>query len=198
MLERQIDCGLLQEIWEQTNNIKHKSEVEKMLEINGLKYISCPRPSNSKGVSYGGVAIEANLEWFTLEEIKINAPKNLEVICGLLKPKFQDSKFKRIIVCSFCSPPNKRRNSNMADHIVSTLQILSARYPNSGLILGADRNEMDILPVLNCGLKLRQMVNMGLRHGKILDIIIMNMKSYYNSAIIVPPGVQSSFQDNQV
>ena len=75
----------------------------------------------------------------------------------------------------------------MADHIVSTLQMLSARYPDSGLILGADRNEMDILPVLNCGLKLRQMVNMGTRHGKILDIIIMNMKSYYNSAIIVPP-----------
>ena len=75
----------------------------------------------------------------------------------------------------------------MADHIVSTLQMLSARYPDSGLILGADRNEMDILPVLNCGLKLRQMVNMGTRHGKILDSIIMNMKSYYNSAIIVPP-----------
>ena len=60
MLERKIDCGFLQEIWEQTNNIEHKSEVEKMLEINGLKYISCPRPPNSKGVCYGGVAIVAN------------------------------------------------------------------------------------------------------------------------------------------
>ena len=56
MLERQIDCGFLQEIWEQSDNIEHKNEVEKMLEINGLKYISCPRPKNSKGVSYGGVA----------------------------------------------------------------------------------------------------------------------------------------------
>ena len=69
----------------------------------------------------------------------------------------------------------------MADHIVSTLQMLSAKYPECGLILGADKNDMDIRPILNYGLRLRQAVDQFTRQGLILDIIIMNCLSYYNS-----------------
>ena len=75
----------------------------------------------------------------------------------------------------------------MADHIVSTLQMLSAKFPECGLILGADKNEMDIRPILNCGLRLRQAVDKCTRQGRILDIIIMNTLGYYNSPIIAPP-----------
>jgi hypothetical protein len=55
------------------------------------------------------------------------------------------------------------------------------------LILGADRNEMDIRPILNSGLRLRQVVDRGTRNGVILDIIIMNLSGLYNSPIIAPP-----------
>ena len=127
-----------------------------------------------------------NLRKFSVEKIMINVPKNLEVVWGLLKAKAQCTKFKKIIVCSFYSPPSKKRNSKMADHIVSTLQMLYTRYPDSGLILGADKNAMDIKPILNCGLKLRQVVDKYTRQGRILDIIIMNMMRFYNSPIICP------------
>ena len=158
-----------------------------MLELRGLKYISCPRPPNAKGVSYGGAAIVVNLQRFSLEKIKVNVPKNIEAVWGMLTPKNKSAKFKKIIVCSFYSPPNKKRNSKMADHIVSSLQMLSAKYPECGLILGADKNDMDIRPILNCGLRLRQAVDQFTRQGRILDIIIMNCLSYYNSPIIAPP-----------
>ena len=158
-----------------------------MLEIDGLQYISKPRPTNAKGKSYGGAAIVINKEKFSCEKLNIFVPRTLEVVWGLVKPKNPSAKFKQIIACSFYSPPNKRKNSKMADHLVSTLHMLCAKYPDSGIILGADKNNMDITPLLNCGLKLRQIVDKNTRQDKIIDIVIMNTGGYYKSPIIAPP-----------
>ena len=128
-----------------------------------------------------------NLEKFSCEKLKVNNPSNLEAVWGLLQSKNSTAKYKKIIVCSFYSPPNKKRNTKMADHIVSTLQMLYSKYPDCGIILGADRNNMDIKPILSCGLRLRQVVNLSTRQGAILDIIIMNLSSYFKSPVIVPP-----------
>ena len=54
LLERKIQCAFLTEIWQQTDNTNHQFEIEKMFEMSGLAYISCPRPPNAKGISYGG------------------------------------------------------------------------------------------------------------------------------------------------
>ena len=187
LLERKIDLGFLVEIWEQTHKSEHKFEIEKLLELDGLQYISCPRPPNKRGVSHGGAAIVVNLRKFSLEKLNIVIPNNLEVVWGLLKPKNPSAKFKKIVACSFYSPPNKNRNSKMADHIVSTLQMLCSKYPECGIILGADKNGMDIRPILNCGLRLRQVVTKSTRGDHILDIIIMNVSSLYKTPVIVPP-----------
>ena len=85
-----------------------------------------------------------NLEKFSCEKLKVNNPSNLEAVWGLLQSKNPTAKYKKIIVCSFYSPPNKKRNTKMADHIVSTLQMLYSKYPDCGIILGADRNNMGI------------------------------------------------------
>ena len=53
--------------------------------------------------------------------------------------------------------------------------------------MGADKNDMNIKPILNCGLRLKQVVDLPTRHGKILDILIMSIPQLYNSPIIVPP-----------
>ena len=65
--------------------------------------------------------------------------------------------------------------------------MLSTKYPESGIILGADKNSMDISPLLTCGLKLKQIVDKNTINGKILDVLIMNLSKYYNSPIIAPP-----------
>ena len=150
--------------------------------MHGLQYISNPRPQNAKGRSYGGVALVINQEKFSCEKLNIHIPSNLEAVWGLIKPKF-----KKIIACSFYSPPNKNKNSKMADHISSTLHMLCSKYPDCGIILGADKNNMDITPILNCGLKLHQIVDKNTRKQKILDVIIMNTSGFYNSPVIAPP-----------
>ena len=187
IFERSVDISFLQETWEQSDNKTHQFEIEKMLEIDGLQYISAPRPKNAKGRSYGGAAMVINTEKFSCEKLNIFVPSTLEVVWGLVKPKTPSVKYKRIIACSFYSPPNKMKNSKMADHIVSTLHMLYSKYPDSAIILGADKNKMDIKPILNCGLKLRNIVNQNTHQGKILDVIIMNTSGLYKSPLIAPP-----------
>ena len=75
ILERKIDLGFLQEIWEQSHKKEHQFEIEKMLELHGLKYISTSRPPNAKGVSYGGAAIVVNLKKFSVEKLNIQIQK---------------------------------------------------------------------------------------------------------------------------
>ena len=181
-MERNIQAGFCCEIWEQKENKTHQMDIENMLETDGLKYISTPRPNG-----WGGAAIIVNQEKFSLEKLNIYIPYNLEIIWGIMKPKDERAIFKRIIVCSFYSPPNSRKNAKLSDHIVTTLQMLSTQYPNSPIIMGADRNSMDISPIINCGLKMRQIVDKPTRKNKILDVIITNVPDLYKSPVIVPP-----------
>ena len=104
-----------------------------------------------------------------------------------IETKILRKKFKNIILCSFYSPPGKNKNRELADHLVTTLHMLSAVYPDSGIILGADKNSMNISPLLDCGLRLRQIVDKLTRGKKIIDILITNLHSYYQSPVIAPP-----------
>ena len=187
LLERSVGVGFLQETWEQSENKFHMYEIEKLLEIDGFQYISAPRPQNCHGRSYGGAAIVIDKRKYSCQKINIFVPNNLEVVWSMVKPKNQFTKFKKIIACSFYSPPSKKKNTKLADHIVTTLHMLLSKYPESAIILGADKNQMDISPILNCGLKLRQVVDKNTRKGKILDVIIMNISGLYKTPIIAPP-----------
>ena len=187
ILKRNVDLAFLQEIWEQSENEYHIHEIETMLEIDGLIYISNPRKPNRNNVSHGGTAVIINSFKFTGKKLDISVPSSLEVVWCLVKPKQSSAKFKEIVACSFYSPPDKNKNTQLADYLVSSLHLVSSKYPESAILLGADRNGMDISPILNCGLKLRQMVECKTHGRKIFDIIIMNMGKYHNSAIIAPP-----------
>ena len=117
--------AFLQEIWEPKENKEFNFQIEKMFEIEGLQYISKPRPPNARGRSYGGAAIVVNNKKFSCEKLDVLVPKNLEVVWGLLKPRsLSPSLYKRIIACSFYSPPSKGKHSKLADHIITTLHML--------------------------------------------------------------------------
>ena len=160
-----------------------------MFELEGLSYYSKPRSKTVKGVSYGGVAIIVNTKKFTAEKLDVHVPSNVEAYWLLVKPKTISSTVKEIVACSFYSPPsnNKKKNEALAEHIISNLHLMSTRYQNCAIILGADKNAMNLSPIIDCGLKLRQMVNTNTRGSKILDIIIMNMGRFYNDAVVNPP-----------
>ena len=133
ILEREIGLSLLSEIWEVKGKKKHISEVTKMLEIEGLKYISTPRASNKRG---GGCAIVAHLPKFSLEKIDVTIPRSVEVVYGLLRPKKPSAQLREIIVVAFYSPPRSRKKTELLDHIISTCQSLLTKYPSAGIVIG--------------------------------------------------------------
>ena len=75
LIERQIDVGFFSEIWQKSENKKHQTEIEKMLESEGRKYISTVRPRG-----WGGAPLIVNQRKFHLEKLNIVIPHNLEVV----------------------------------------------------------------------------------------------------------------------
>ena len=183
-LERNIDVGLLCEIWQKAENKKHSSEIEKLLEIDGLKYFSTLRPNGKRG---GGAGIIVNLERFSVEKLDICNPHNLEICWALAKPKSQNAMVQKIILCSFYCPPRSKKKVKLVDHIICTLQTLTTRYPDCGICLGGDKNKLDITPILNSNMKLLQMVTKSTRKDEILDIFVTNLAHCYNQPVIIPP-----------
>ena len=61
MKERAVDISFLTEVWQQAENKKHQFKLEELLEMEGVQYISTPRPGSKRG---GGAAIAVGLDSF--------------------------------------------------------------------------------------------------------------------------------------
>ena len=183
LLEREISLALLSEIWEKTTCKKQQFELEKMYEMEGLKYISTPR-TQKRG---GGAAIVVNTRTFTLEKIQVIIPYQLEVVWGLVRPKKMSSKVKEIIVGSFYSPPKSKKNSKLLDHLISTTHFLLTKYPNAGVVLGGDKNNLNISTLISGIPRMKQIVTQNTHKNKILDVIVTNMHALYGVPEIAPP-----------
>ena len=183
MKMRDISCAMLSEVWEKANCKKQQFELEKMLNMDGMKYISTPR-TTKRG---GGAAIVAQLNTFTLDKIEVPNPNKVEVVFGLLRPKKTTCKIKEIIIAAFYSPPKSRKNPQLLDHLLSNSLNLLSKYPNAGLCIGGDRNNLNISPLLNGIPKLSQLVTKPTYQHKVLDIILTNMSNLYCVPIITPP-----------
>ena len=140
MKVRESDFSFLTEVWEKKEKKKHQHKLE------GIKYISTPRPGAQRG---GGAAIAVRLEHFSISKLNIPLPRSVEVVWGLLKPKIVTGKVNIIIVCCFYSPPRSRKNQVLIDHLTVTLQSLLAVHVNAGVIISGDRNSIDISTLLS-------------------------------------------------
>ena len=98
---------------------------------------------------------------FHIEKLQIQIPHQLEIVWALAKPKNEEAKFKKIILCSFYSPPRSKLRNKLKDHMIGTLQTLVSKYPECGIFIGGDKNKMNISPILSSNQKLRQIVKTG-------------------------------------
>ena len=183
LLENEISCGLIQEIWQKEDDEDLEEGIEEIFQTKGLIYISNPRHVSKRG---GGVAIVANTADVTVEKLDIIIPHNLEIVWALIKPRMS-SLFKVIIVASFYLPPKSRKKTKMFDHISQTVQLLLCKHIGAGILVGADRNEFDIDPLLNIAPRMKQIVTLPTRGNNILSVLITNMSQYYSTPIINPP-----------
>ena len=181
--ERATDICCVTEVWEKISSKRHQEKIEEMLELKGLKYISTPRRNGRRG---GGAAIIVNLENFSLSKLNIKIPRLVETVWGLLKPKKVDSA-RPIIVCCFYSPPNRKKNPGLIDHLTVTLQKLTKIHKNAGLIICGDRNHIEIQTFLALDPTLKQLVTKPTHGNKTLDVVCTNLSAYYSESEILPP-----------
>ena len=181
IIQRKITVSLVSETWEQAKGSKKfQAETERLFELYGLQFISCPRPSTQRG---GGAAIIVDTNKFYCEKLNVMVPGKLECVWAMLRPKkvSKETVFKEIILCGFYSAPKSRKNRKLLDHIISTLHLLLTKYPNCGWVAGGDKNQLPLAPLLGALPKSRQIVTQNTHKGrKIYDILLTNMGSYYS------------------
>jgi hypothetical protein len=186
ILEREIDLILCSETWQKDSNRRLNADIETMLEIDGLEFISCPRPSNKRG---GGCAVIVKREKFTVEKLHIIVPHKLEVVWCLVRPRNVTTRteFREDISCAFYSPPNYRKNGKLAEHIIFQIHHLLTKYPRAGYICGGDKNSMPLGPIINALPKCKQIVTKNTyKQRKIYDVILTNMSHLYSVPYIAP------------
>ena len=184
MIERGADISFLSEVWEKSENKHHKNKVEEMLEMKGISYISTPRPGVKRG---GGTAIALNPNRFSLSKLNIAVPNPLEIVWGLLRPNETTGDIKKIILCSFYSPPNSKKNNLLVDHISVTYNALKMQHPNAATLICGDKNNLDEKRIVALDPNFHQIVSKNTRKNKVLDIIITDLQSFYNIPAIIPP-----------
>ena len=186
ILMRQTDLCILTEVWEKQESKKHQKAIESMFETNGIKYVSTPRPGARRG---GGTALACSSERFSLTKLNVPIPSPLEACFALLKPKHPTGKMNTFICGSFYSPPRSRCKTKMAEFLSVTLCQLRSEHPDSGVILGADINDMSLDLLFSLDPTLRQIVNFytNKNDDKTLDVIITDCHRLLQEPTRLPP-----------
>ena len=127
-----------------------------MFEMEGISYISTPRPGAKRG---GGAGIAFYSGRFTFSKLNIFIPKPLEVAWALLRPIEATGDIKKIILCSLYSPPNSRKNNLLVDHISITYNTLKIQHPEAGIIICGDKNNLDEKKIISLDPNFRQILS---------------------------------------
>ena len=181
---RNIGVAICSETWHKEDKKKHRTETERLLYMEGLKFLSTPRPPGKRG---GGCGIVGDLTKFTLDKIEINNEHKLEICWGILRPKdASNCAIKEYVVAAFYCPPRSKKKEKLITHIIVNTHKLLTKYPNCGFFIGGDKNCLNLAPILLGLPKFRQVVVGNTHEDKCLDVLITNIASLYHPPEIVP------------
>ena len=150
------------------------------MEINGF----CLVRRDRKLRTGGGICafIRSNIPFKILDELHDD---NLETMWLYLRPCKLPRGISSLIVCVVYHPPSNEDNT-IIDHLSSNLDSALAKYPHAGILLVGDFNRCSFSHLCQ-RFNLKQIVNQPTRGNATLDLIITNLKDFYNSPHILPP-----------
>ena len=114
-----------------------------MFQREGLQMMSTSRKTQRGG----GVAIVADTLAMDMEEPEVLVPHNLEIKWAIGRPKA--GHIKAIIIGAFYYPPRSMKKQKLLNHITETIHLLLTKHPQAEVLLGGDRNEMEMAQVIS-------------------------------------------------
>ena len=82
-------------------------------------------------------------------------------------------------------PPNAK-NSEMLNYLIECLSFIVANYSKCGIIILGDFNRLNIIRLKN-NFNLKQIVNFPTRGQNILDLVLTNLKNFYEKTEKLSP-----------
>ena len=187
-----LTLGLHSEVWEDKEKKDHQNKIEEAMELEGVHYISNPRPKRRGG----GAAITLVGGDFTLTRLDVVTPRNLEVVWGLVRPNQPTKDFKGIIVCSFYSVPRSKRKTQLIEHIAINYGELRTRYKDCFFLTGGDKNDLDLKLILDISPTFHTHNTKPTYGQKNIDVLVSDMVHLFNEPIIIP-NVPTDIPDGQ-
>ena len=178
---RVISVVLVTETWGKDDKKTYRNNLLNIFQEYGFQTIS----KNRKTQRGGGVAIVFDSSVIDFEDTQVFVPHNLEVRWGIGKPK--SGVVKKIIFCVFYYPPKARKKSALIDHLIITLHSLLASHNDAEIVLGGDRNEIDLSQVFSSIPNLKLIPSGPTHNNKVLDIFATTMWKLYKQPEIVDP-----------
>ena len=111
----------------------------------------------------------------------------IEVVWAIFRPISPSKSLKKILLCSFYSPPLAGKNAKLVDHLTDEVQKFLALNPDGGIIVSGDANLLDIDALLEADSSLKQIVKVPTRKDKTLDIVVTNLGKYFKPPMSIPP-----------
>ena len=163
------------------------------------KHISYYRKNRAPG---GGCAIFYNEKKFSVLDLKIPAPSEVENIWAIFTPKEGSLSFgpnhnvKRIAVGSYYVSPRSRYQRETIGHIIDTICTLRAKYDNEvNFLIGGDFNRTEVTDILDCYGALHQIISVPTRNEATLEIILTDLHTLFHPPTTLPPLQVDSGKD---
>ena len=172
----QIDIAVLTETW-QSDKI-----CDDFLAIDGFNVFTRTRDMKRGG----GVAVYVKEQIPVTVLDNINVPDELECLWLRVCPHRLPRSVAGIVVCAVYIPPNSSQQSVLVDHLISTVDELNAKHPDIGVTILGDFNRTEIGPICRSH-ALSQVVNKPTRENATLDLIITNLKRFYEDPSVRSP-----------
>ena len=120
-------------------------------------------------------------------QLAVDVPTSLEIDMGAFKTKTTSKRaFSVDNSCLVYYPPNSPDGDKLIDHIQDTDDHLLTRYPEAGIAIVGDFNQLNIDPLIQ-DRTFKQVVTKPTRENAILDKIITNFPDRYSQPAITCP-----------
>ncbi len=133
---------------------------------------------------HGGICmyIKNSIVFSVLDELSVTP---FEVLWFNLRCNRLPRGYSNLVIGTVYHPPCADNNS-MLEYLSQCLSSIESWFPNCGILILGDFNKLNITR-LQSSYNLKQIVKFPTRGNNTLDLILTNMKDFYDSPISLPP-----------